>query len=77
MVKNISKKSDLRVLGNMNCFIECIEGVLWITYVGSDDILLTSGESITLTREGNIIIQSLVDSSYTVEPARSLHFLAG
>lgn len=60
---NISKKK-LYPLKKRKCEIKCIEGILWVTYKNSDDIILRKNESVCLNNEKSIVIQGLSDSSF-------------
>lgn len=62
---SIEKNSIKRVVGK-SCDIECNTGSIWITYKNSKDIILNTGESVTLDNKKNIIIQGLTDSKYAV-----------
>ena len=44
--------------------IRCQDGILWITQDGDrDDHILKAGDTFTVTRKGNIVLQALNSSS--------------
>lgn len=44
--------------------IRCQDGILWITQDGDrDDHILKAGDTFTVTRKGNVVLQALNSSS--------------
>ena len=64
------KDQTLSLTDATGSLISCHRGALWITQ-DSDlrDIVLTTGESFTLDREGPAIVSALLDSSVEMLPS--------
>jgi hypothetical protein len=56
--KSLDRGSTL-VYGEFSGRIDCEEGILWLSWKGSDDLFLFSGESAALSRAKALIIQPL------------------
>lgn len=69
-ITRVLKNSCLKVK-EKRCIINCVKGSIWITYPGSNDILLCDNENITIIDKTKIIIQGLENSSLTIETAIS------
>lgn len=65
------KKLKIARVSDRSCTIKCERGYIWITFRNSRDIILKTGESVDLTNEKGIIIQSFEDSEYIVDSAKS------
>ncbi len=64
------KDQALALTDARGSLISCQRGAVWITQDNDRrDIVLTSGESFTLDREGEAIVSALDDSSVEVLPA--------
>lgn len=64
MEKCLSKHSLLKLVGDHTGErVTCLRGVVWITQSGEqEDILLSTGEAITIIQTGSILIEALAES---------------
>jgi hypothetical protein len=58
-LRNLLDRGSTLVYGEFSGRIECEEGILWLSWKGSDDLFLFSGESAALRRAKALIIQPL------------------
>lgn len=58
--KSLDRGSTLSY-GEFSGTIDCERGILWLSWRGSDDLFLFSGESAALRRVKSLIIQPLRD----------------
>lgn len=75
MVVQLSDRRRLAFRGARNVFLECINGLVWLTIEGQqDDIVLNEGEIFRIESNGLAIIQGLPSGSihmYTINAESS------
>lgn len=59
------EKRQLINLGDYSGKIECVKGKIWITQIGSEDIILDNS-SIFIEKSKELIIQSLGNAKVTI-----------
>ncbi len=70
------------VCNNEGIDLECHSGVLWVTVGDQRDLILTSGESLTLHKDQRALVHALLDTRFamrppTDSPAQPVGWLAG
>ena len=62
---NLSKNQVVR-FKNTHLDVECISGVLWITWPDSHERILKAGQSVTIVSRGAICIQAFAPAALNV-----------
>lgn len=60
------QKGDRFVFEAVDLSLVCISGILWITWPGSDDIILTEKQMIRVETGGKVCIMSFAESSIEI-----------
>lgn len=87
--RNIAVKGgESLMFGSGEYSIDCVKGTLWITWPGSDDIILNQGDSLFSRIKGGLSIMAFSDSYVVIRikrapfsvrdiPLAAIRFIAG
>lgn len=58
----------LRAYVGGGALVDCLEGELWVTGPGIDDVVLGRGQSVAITKRGKVVVQALSAARLRVRP---------
>ncbi len=71
-MKILIEKGRVVSYGRGDFTINCIRGTLWITWTGSDDVILRAGDKLTVRQHGKLCITSMSESFIHVRRKKML-----
>jgi len=69
------QQGERSVFRSVDLSLSCISGILWITWPGSDDVILTENQMIHVETEGKICVESLAESTIEILSVKEISFL--
>lgn len=71
----IMRKGDRAVYKSVDISLFCKSGILWITWPGSDDVILKENQKINVAAAGKVCIESFAESSLEIISVKELNFI--
>lgn len=67
----LMKKGNIISLNSSEAMIRCLNGIVWITWPGSSDVILREGENTLISSKGKLCITALSEACINIKNERS------